>query len=86
MIGNRRCYPRDVMPLSMVRPGGTAVLVDIQAGRGLVRHLSAMGLVPGTHVQILSDNLRGPLMVRVRGTKMALARGMAHKILVTLPA
>ncbi len=41
-----------------------------------------MGLVPGTRVMVLNNQNRGPMLVEVRGSKMALGRGLASKILV----
>ncbi len=41
-----------------------------------------MGLVPGTRVKVINNQNRGPILVEVRDSKMALGRGLASKILV----
>lgn len=41
-----------------------------------------MGLVPGTRVKVLNNQNRGPMIIEVRDSKMALGRGLANKILV----
>jgi len=41
-----------------------------------------LGLVPGTRVMVLNNQNRGPILVEVRDSKMALGRGLASKILV----
>jgi len=71
-----------IMPLSMVPSGTRVILVGIKGGRGLARRLTAMGLVPGEELEVLEGGLGGPMMVRVKGIRMALGRGAAHKVLV----
>jgi len=73
--------PVNVVPLTMAPPGAKLTLVGVSAGRGLAGRLMALGLVPGQQIEVLS-NVRGPLMVRVKGSKIALARGMAQKVMV----
>lgn len=41
-----------------------------------------MGLVPGTRVIVVNNQNRGPMLIEVRDSKMALGRGLASKILV----
>jgi Fe2+ transport system protein FeoA len=42
-----------------------------------------MGLTPGTKVTLIrSAPFHGPLELRVRGSKLALGRGMAKRVLV----
>ncbi len=77
-----RARPVGTTPLSMAPPGALVTLVGINAGRGLVRRLSAMGLVPGTQLEVLRGNVAGPLMIRVKGSRIMLGRGIAMKILV----
>ena len=81
-------------PLTMLKAGETAVIVSITPnpggkgwghgeGHGFVRRLMDMGLTPGTQVEISkSAPFHGPIEVIVRGSRLALGRGMAEKILV----
>lgn len=69
-------------PLSAVAAGETVKLVAIDAGRGLRSRLAAMGLVPNVEIAIISNSHPGPFIVSVKGTRMVLGRGMAHKIMV----
>ena len=71
------------VPLSSVPPGGRARLVGVEAGQGLRARLAAMGLVPGARLVMLSNRGGGPAVVEVKGTRLALGRGMARKIQVT---
>ncbi len=72
-----------LMPLSMVAPGETVDIVEVSAGRGLNRRLADMGLVPGTQVRIINSQGAGAMIVEVRGARLALGHGMAHRILVS---
>ncbi len=70
------------MPLSMAKNGHRLKIKEIYGGRGLQARLSAMGLIPGMYIEIISNNQRGPLVVRVMGSRIMLGRGMAQKIIV----
>jgi Fe2+ transport system protein FeoA len=47
------------------------------------KRLEDMGLTPGTHIKVIrSAPFRGPIELAVRGSRLALGRGMADRILV----
>lgn len=70
------------MPLSMASPGEVVQIAGVRAGRGLARRLADMGLVPGSSVRVISSYMPGPVVLEVKGTRLALGRGMADKVLV----
>lgn len=72
---------KHMVPLSSLPAGSRARVVDIRGGYGFRRRLFEMGLTPDTVVEVLANSW-GPILVRVRGTVIAIGRGMAHKILV----
>ena len=54
-------------------------------GWGFGRRLEDMGLTPGTKVTVVkSAPLNGPLEVIVRGSRLAIGRGMAERIFVEI--
>jgi Fe2+ transport system protein FeoA len=71
-----------VRPLSKVQAGETVKLERIEAGRGLNSRLASMGLVPDVKIMVVNNSHPGPFVISVRGSKMMLGRGMAHKIMV----
>jgi len=71
------------MPLAMASPGEVVQVVDIRAGGGLTKRLADMGLLPGVNIRVISSQRPGPVVVEVKGTRLALGYGMAQKILVT---
>jgi len=70
------------VPLAFLPESKHATIVEIVGGRGLVRRLYELGFTPGTKVKILSLNSPGPILVDVRGTRIALGRGVTMKIMV----
>ena len=70
------------MPLSMASPGETVTVVNVRAGWGLQGRLADMGLTPGVQVRVINSQMSGPIMIDLRGSRLALGRGVAHKIMV----
>lgn len=73
---------KETQPLSTVRSGQSVKLASIEAGRGLNSRLASMGLLPNTEITVVNNGHPGPFVIRVKGTRMMLGRGMAHKIMV----
>ena len=71
------------MPLAMVRAGETVTVVGIRGGRGLARRLTDMGLTPGIKIKVLTNHMPGPVMIELRGSKVALGHGVSQKIMVS---
>ena len=71
------------MPLIMASPGERIKVVHI---KGCGQHrttLNSMGITVGTELQVISGN-GGPLVVAVKGTRVALGRGAAQKVMVSV--
>ena len=69
--------------LALLGAGQTAVVSGIQGGWGIVRRLAALGILPGTPVTVVSNSPFGPMIVEVRGSRLALGRREAKRIIVT---
>jgi ferrous iron transport protein A len=66
-----------------MRTGQTGTVVGVLGGHGLIQRLDALGIRPGKKVTKLSSTLfRGPVMLRVNNTQVAVGFGMARKIIV----
>ncbi|MGQ9460558.1 MAG: FeoA family protein [Candidatus Bathyarchaeaceae archaeon] len=83
--------------LTDLRDGESGIITSIRAGQeagygerrrvrrgwGFRKRLEDMGLTPGTRVTVVkSAPFNGPLEVYVRGSRLALGRGMANRIFV----
>lgn len=74
--------PAGAFPLSAAPCGHCVRLVAIEGGRTLRKRLAELGLNLGAEVRVVQRH-GGPLILAVKGdTRMALGRGMAHRILV----
>jgi len=75
--------PRSVAPLTSLLDGRKGIISHISGGRGASQRLADLGLTPGTEVTVVKSAIfHGPLMVCVRGTTLAIGRGLASKIFV----
>lgn len=72
----------EMMPLSMVSPNDMVEVAAVKAGWGLQRRLADLGLTPGVTVRVIRSGKNGPLVLDVRGSRLALGHGVAHKIMV----
>ena len=70
------------LSLSEIRAGESAVVLNFSIGSGIAGRLTSLGFTPGVEVQMTQNFGRGPLIVTVRGTRIALGRGEAAKICV----
>lgn len=65
-----------------LKPGELAIFVGFSAGKNLMSRLIALGFTPGAKVLMTQNLGRGPLLVSIRGSFVALGRGEAAKIIV----
>jgi Fe2+ transport system protein FeoA len=79
------------LPLTALKDGETGIIVSINPSRGegcgrgwgFEKRLMDMGLTPRAEVvMVKSAPFRGPIEVFVRGSRLALGRGMAERIFV----
>jgi Fur family transcriptional regulator, ferric uptake regulator len=69
-----------VVPLNEMLPGETGEIESIAGGRGAAHRLTEMGLTRGTLIEVMTS--RGPVLVMVRGSRVAISRGLARKVIV----
>jgi ferrous iron transport protein A len=70
------------MPLSDIATGRKVRLAAIEVGQAVARRLMAMGMLPNVELEVIKNGHPGPFVIRVRGTRIALGRGVAHRIMV----
>jgi ferrous iron transport protein A len=70
------------MPLSFVKAGQRVRISAIDASHGFQGRLAAMGIIPGKEIEVLLNSSRGAFIVAVKGSRLMLGHGMAHKIQV----
>lgn len=71
------------IPLTKLKKGVRAKIVEITSGKQVVHRLSTLGIRLDSHVvKISTFVLRGPVTVKVGSTTIALGHGMAEKVIV----
>jgi ferrous iron transport protein A len=61
--------------------GTNAVVRELRGGTEMGHRLAALGLTEGARLVVLQNSRRGPLLVLVRDTRIAIGRGEAARIL-----
>ncbi len=74
---------KKAVSLAQLKAGNKAKVLDILGGGGLEKKLMNMGVYKGKEVSKLSHiGLRGPVVIKVGRTILALGHGIAEKILL----
>ncbi|PKO03892.1 MAG: ferrous iron transport protein A [Chloroflexi bacterium HGW-Chloroflexi-5] len=69
--------------LAEIKTGIVVTLQTIKVGSELTSRMTSLGLTPGASIEVLQNFGRGPILVNVRGTHVALGRGEARRLMVT---
>ncbi len=70
------------MPLTMAQIGKQLSVTKINGGKEVRKRLIDMGLVPGTKFSVIKNNCNGPIIINLLDIRIAIGRGLAHKICV----
>ena len=73
---------KDGASLSGAKNGDAVRIRKMQGGQQFLSRLASLGFTPGAHLKVIQNYGSGPIIVRVRDTRVALGRGEASKILV----
>ena len=68
------------MTLDKGRPGEEYTVAALSLPQAVEHRLEALGMTMGTKVSVLENKSRGILVLKVRGTRFALGRGITTKI------
>lgn len=72
--------------LSNLKPGEEGIVAFVKGGKRARQRLLDMGLTKGARVRVINAApFRGPLEIEVRGSTLALGRGLAGNVYVELP-
>jgi Fur family ferric uptake transcriptional regulator len=71
-----------LMPLSFAQEGELGIIQEFMGGARAQLRLATMGLRKGDEVEVITNSGAGQLVVAVNGTRLALGRGIAKKIMV----
>jgi Fe2+ transport system protein FeoA len=71
---------KNVILLKSAVPGKKYIIDRIIGGHGINGRLNAMGIVPKEVITVIFQTWGGPLTIAVKGVRIALGRGITHKI------
>lgn len=69
------------MPLTMLSPGKEAVIEVCRTKETTKKFLEGLGIIPGVTISVISE-FSGNLIVSIKGSRLALNRGVAQQVLV----
>ncbi len=70
-------------PLLELKTHQQGVVRALQGGHRFMARMASLGFTPGAVVTMTRNDGFGPVIVSVRGTRVALGRGEANRVLVT---
>jgi len=73
---------RAPIPLTELGTNKEGAVLELRGGRTFVSRLATLGFTPGAPLKMVQNYGNGPLIVRVRDTRIALGRGEANKVFV----
>jgi Fe2+ transport system protein FeoA len=68
------------MPLGLARPGECVEILGIHGGHGFRRRLAEMGLSLGCKVRVVCNGRPGPVVLEIKGARLAIGHGATHRI------
>lgn len=74
----------ETLSLDQLASGKTAHIRGLQGGGSFVSRLATLGFTIGAPIAMVQNFGRGPLIVMVRDSRVALGRGEAAKVSVSL--
>ena len=73
-----------MIQLTELHPGTNAIIRHLDGGHSIISRLAAMGFTPGGSLSVVRSSGNGPLLVCLRGSRVALGQGEASHIFVSL--
>jgi Fur family transcriptional regulator, ferric uptake regulator len=71
-----------MISLAKAKPGERLIVSDFVGGKGSHMRLTSMGLRIGDHIEVITNNNQGQLVIALDYNRYSIGHGMAQKILV----
>lgn len=69
------------MPLTMLNIGEEAIVKEYNVRENTKKFLEGLGIMAGVSISVVSD-MGGDLIVSVKGSRIAISKGVAQKLIV----
>lgn len=70
-----------MLPLTLAKEGEEIIVVKVGGNDAAKQHLADLGFVEGAVITVIASN-GGNLIVNLKGTKLAITKEMAQKVMV----
>ncbi|MCL4557317.1 MAG: ferrous iron transport protein A [Deltaproteobacteria bacterium] len=80
-LQDNKARPNALQPLSTLKAGEKGIVRQISGGMGFLKKLINIGIRTGSTVKVLNTSA-GPIIIAAEGTKAAIGKGVASKILL----
>lgn len=71
------------MTLDAGKPNLDYIIDSMELPQAAEKHLEALGMTHGTKISVLNNKSKGTLIVKVRGTRFAMGKGISGNIMMT---
>lgn len=71
-----------MMNLAMANENDDFEVIEVFAQNNLSKRLCEIGIYPKSLLKVIKNDISGPLIVEVKGSRFVLGRGQAQKIMV----
>jgi Fe2+ transport system protein FeoA len=73
---------KNIISLAKARQGYEYKVVRISGGCDVQVRLASLGILPGQSLRVMQPGSFGPVMIAIKGSKLALGHGVSLKVLV----
>jgi len=74
-----------MVPMDQLKPGNTGRITKMKGKRGFLSRISGIGFSVNEPVEMLQNNKKGPVIVSIRSSEIALGRKEASAVFIELP-
>ncbi len=69
-----------MLPVGFLPEGAWAEISHTKGGRGVILRVNELGFYPGSRIKMIRNVKAGPVLVELKGCRIAIGRGIAMKI------
>ena len=80
-VNLKKIRARTMIPLGLLNEGDEAEIFRVRGGRGVTLRVNELGFYPGSYIKVIRNIKAGPVLVELKGCRIAIGRGVSMKIL-----
>lgn len=63
---------------------GKIKIISFAGGMGMQSRLAGIGIIQGSEIEVARNEKKGPVVLRIKNSRIAIGRGVSEKIIVQL--